>query len=386
MVKYCPMCGSPNPDNAMFCVRCGYRFSQVVQPIQQGPQMQQPMQQYPQQYYVQSQTVQFRPPPSPYPPSYLVYNRKYFSMIAGILAGLMVTFLGLSGLLGMIELFNALGSYSYFMSGTLSGFLGSLLVADIVYLVIGIFVLIFGIKKSFTIARITGIIVFIYFLMYAIAAFVVKLNTQGVLLVLGAAFILIASILSRVGGGGSNYMQDYFQQSTGYYPQYNQSSVPIGKIIGYSFGLVGIILTYFGLFGIYDTLNKYAKGSVAMMEVSYFGNNILGMVAGTMAMIGLLIHAFSKSSNTTKHVANIILEIGLILLGVGQIIVGVSIISKDILTGVEYLPGLLAAAAYMAYIGGIIDLIAGIFAIIVAIFFMIEDIMKMSGRLAEEAI
>jgi hypothetical protein len=50
------------------------------------------MQQHPQQYYVQPHPVQFRPPPSPYPPSYLIYNRKYFSMIAGILAGLTVTF------------------------------------------------------------------------------------------------------------------------------------------------------------------------------------------------------------------------------------------------------------------------------------------------------
>ena len=373
------MCGSQNPDNAMFCIRCGYRFSQAVQP----------MQQYPQQYYVQPQTVQFRPPPSPYPPSYLVYNRKYFSMIAGILAGLMVTFFGLSGVLGMIELFNAFnkaGGFGYYMSGTISGFLGSLLVAAIIYLVIGIFVLIFGIKKSFTIARIIGIIVFVYFLMYSIAAFVVKLNTQGILLIIGAVFILIAAILSGIEGGGSNYMQDYFQQPTGYYPQYSQSSIPIGKIIGYSFGLVGIILTYFGFFGIYDALNKYGGDAMAMMETSYFGNNILGMVAGIMAMIGLLIRAFSKSSNTTKHVANIILEIGLILLGVGQIIVGASIISKDILTGAQYLPALLAAAVYMVYIGGIIDLVAGIFAIIVAIFFMIEDIMKMSGRLAEEAI
>jgi len=386
MVKYCPMCGSPNPDNAMFCVRCGYRFSQVVQPIQQGPQMQQPTQQYPQQYYVQPQPVQFRPPPSPYPPSYLVYNRKYFSMIAGILAGLMVTFLGLSGVFGMIELLNSstikyLGS----LSSTFQGFVGSLLVAGIIYLVIGIFVLIFGIKKSFTIARITGILVFLYFLMYSIAAFLIKFNTQGILLILGAVFILIAAILSGMGGKGSNYMHDYFQQSTGYYPQYNQSSVPIGKVIGYSLGLVGIILTYFGFSGLYDSINKFGGGT-AMMETSYFGNNILGMVAGIMAMIGLLIRAFSKSSNTTKHVANIMLEIGLILLGIGQIIVGVSIISKDILSGVEYLPGLLAAAAYMVYIGGIMDLIAGIFAIVVAIFFMIEDIMKMSGRLAEEAI
>jgi len=40
----------------------------------------------------------------------------------------------------------------------------------------------------------------------------------------------------------------------------------------------------------------------------------------------------------------------------------------------------------MIYIGGSMDLIAGIFAIVVVIFFMIEDIMKMSGRLVEEAI
>ncbi len=103
-------------------------------------------------------------------------------------------------------------------------------------------------------------------------------------------------------------------------------------------------------------------------------------------MIGLLIRTFSKSSNTTKHVANIILEIGLILLGIGQIIVRVSIISKDILTGVRYLFALFTAAAHMAYIDGIVYLIAGIFAIIVAIFFIIEDTMKMRGRLAEEVI
>ncbi len=390
MVKYCPMCGSPNPDNAMFCVGCGYRFSQVVQPVQHGPQMQQPMQQYPQQYYVQPQPVQFRPPPSPYPPSYLVYNRKYFSMIAGILAGLMITFLGLSGVLGvagMLEILNSsAGRYLGYFFSNFYGFVGSLLAAGIIYMVIGIFVLIFGIKKSFTIVRIIGILVFLYFLMYSIAAFIIKFNTQGVLLIIGAAFILIAAILSGVRGGGSNYMQDYFQQSTGYYPQYSQSSIPIGKIIGYSFGLVGIILTYFGLFGFYGELDKYGGGEAAMVETVYFGNNILGMVAGMMAMIGLLIRAFSKSSNTTRHVANIIMEIGLILLGIGQIIVGVSIISKDILTGAEYLPALFAAAAYMVYIGGIIDLIAGIFAIIVAIFFIIEDAMKMSGRLAEEAI
>ncbi|MGC8692621.1 MAG: zinc-ribbon domain-containing protein [Thermoplasmata archaeon] len=26
MVKYCPRCGTPNDDNAQFCVKCGYKF------------------------------------------------------------------------------------------------------------------------------------------------------------------------------------------------------------------------------------------------------------------------------------------------------------------------------------------------------------------------
>ncbi|MGC9090099.1 MAG: zinc-ribbon domain-containing protein, partial [Caldisericia bacterium] len=25
MVKYCPRCGTPNDDNALFCVKCGYQ-------------------------------------------------------------------------------------------------------------------------------------------------------------------------------------------------------------------------------------------------------------------------------------------------------------------------------------------------------------------------
>jgi len=46
MVKYCPRCGTPNDDDANFCVKCGYRF-----PAQQTPQAPppsgQPQQPYP---------------------------------------------------------------------------------------------------------------------------------------------------------------------------------------------------------------------------------------------------------------------------------------------------------------------------------------------------
>ncbi|ARM76885.1 zinc ribbon domain-containing protein [Acidianus manzaensis] len=35
MVKYCPRCGTQNPDDAVFCYNCGYKFP-PMQPIQPG--------------------------------------------------------------------------------------------------------------------------------------------------------------------------------------------------------------------------------------------------------------------------------------------------------------------------------------------------------------
>ncbi len=42
MVKYCPRCGSPNTDDALFCIKCGYKFgeeSQKIEPVAQEPQI-----------------------------------------------------------------------------------------------------------------------------------------------------------------------------------------------------------------------------------------------------------------------------------------------------------------------------------------------------------
>ena len=50
MVKYCPRCGSQNPDDAMYCIRCGFPLTQPVnQPAAQQPPV--------------------SPPPYPQPPS-----------------------------------------------------------------------------------------------------------------------------------------------------------------------------------------------------------------------------------------------------------------------------------------------------------------------------
>ena len=62
MVKYCPKCGYPNPDEAMYCVRCGTPLvtvqpqsqlapQQQINNPQQAPQYQQTTPKYPQQQY-----------------------------------------------------------------------------------------------------------------------------------------------------------------------------------------------------------------------------------------------------------------------------------------------------------------------------------------------
>jgi len=72
MVKYCPRCGYPNADDAVFCVRCGYQFPNLPysQPPQQPPQQPVPSQQpqQPPQYPPNQQPPYGAPPaqPSPY--------------------------------------------------------------------------------------------------------------------------------------------------------------------------------------------------------------------------------------------------------------------------------------------------------------------------------
>jgi hypothetical protein len=70
MVKYCPKCGYPNPDDAMYCVRCGTPLA-TVQP-QPQPAPQQPIN-YPQQP-PQTQPPQYPQQPNP-PPVYPPYQQ-----------------------------------------------------------------------------------------------------------------------------------------------------------------------------------------------------------------------------------------------------------------------------------------------------------------------
>ena len=119
-------------------------------------------------------------------------------MIAGIFAGLAIMFFGLGEVLFIIQILSSAGGY---LSGEGYGLFGTMLAAFIVSIIIGIFVLIFGIKKSYSIAKIAGFMIFIYFIMFSVFSFIARLTTEGILLVLGSAFILLAVILSGIGVG-----------------------------------------------------------------------------------------------------------------------------------------------------------------------------------------
>jgi|GEM_PF-1852599 len=390
MTKYCPRCGTPNPDDALFCAKCGYQFPQSTTtpsptPTQPAPQSPPPQ---PMPPTTQQPTPYYPPPPYPQGPSSLDkltnYNRKYFSLIAGIFTGLEILLFAIFFMLFFITPFTSPGG-----AGRLSGVFGTLVGASAIYLIIGIFVLIIGIKRSFSgfFSFILGILAFLYFLLIAVALFIIphtSFVSEGVELVIGGVFLLIAVIMGR----SQPQTSTVYYQPTPYTPYPVQTStLPVSKIIAYVFGIVAAVLTYIGIGGLTKIVETIAailafiglSGATSISsstETFYFGTS-LGIVAGIIAPIGLMIGLFMSKSKIGKSITDIILAVALLIFGVGQIIVGGNIISAGIPNTSGY-PGTMAGALYTLYAGGVLDLIAGIFVLLVSIFLMVEDAMAIT--------
>lgn len=378
MTKYCPRCGTPNPDDALFCAKCGYQFPQSTTtpsptPTQPAPQSPPPQ---PMPPTTQQPTPYYPPPPYPQGPSSLDkfanYNRKYFSLIAGIFTGLEILLFAIFFMLLFISPFTFPGG-----AGPYSGELGTLVGASAIYLIIGIFVLIIGIKRSFSgfFSFILGILAFLYFLLIAVALFIIphtSFVSEGVELVIGSVFILIAVIMGR----SQTQASTVYYQPTPYTPYPVQTStLPVSKIIAYVFGIVAAVLTYIGLGGL-TSISSSTGVTLALTGIFYFGTS-LGIVAGIIAPIGLMIGLFMSKSKIGKSITDIILAVALLIFGVGQIIVGGNIISYG-LPNTSGLPGIIAGALDTLYAGGVLDLIAGIFVLLVSIFLMVEDAMAIT--------
>ena len=390
MTKYCPRCGAPNPDEALFCAKCGYQFPQSTTapsptPAQPAPQSPPPQ---PMPPTTQQPTPYYPPPPYPQGPSSLDkftdYNRKYFSLVAGIFTGLEILLFAIFLMLFFIIPFTFPGG-----AGPFSGVFGALVGASAIYLLIGIFVLIIGIKRSFSgsFSFILGILAFLYFLLIAVALFIIPHShfvSEGVELVIGSVFLLIAVIMGR----SQPQTSTVYYQPAPYTPYPVQTSTfPVGKIIAYVFGIIVAVLTYTGLGGVTNIVTIYVTaltfiglGSLSFIsiissstEIFYFGTS-LGVVAGIIAPIGLMTGLFMSKSRFGKSVTEIILAVALLIFSIGQIIVGGNIIGYG-LPNTSGLPGIIAGALDSLYAGGVLDLIAGIFVLLVSIFLMVEAAM-----------
>jgi hypothetical protein len=262
-------------------------------------------------------------------------------------------------------------------AGPFSGVWGTLVGASAIYLLIGIFVLIIGIKRSFSgsFSFILGILAFLYFLLIAVALFIIPQSpfvSEGVELVIGSVFLLIAVIMGR----SQPQTSTVYYQPAPYTPYPVQTSTfPVSKIIAYVFGIIVAVLTYTGL-GSVTSIPSSTEVSLSLTGIFYFGTS-LGVVAGIIAPIGLMTGLFMSKSRFGKSVTEIILAVALLIFGVGQIIVGENIISNG-LPNTSGLPGIIAGASDTLYAGGVLDLIAGIFVLLVSIFLMVEAAMAIT--------
>lgn len=165
-MKYCPKCGAPNEDDAVFCKQCGSPLPMGSVPPQHqnvqasSYQQAQTPPQYPnnvQQPGIQSgqNPPQSGPPQGNYPPPYGSIPKQQFSeflsaentiLIALIFSGISVLVFFVEMIYSVISLLSlsayvaSLGpSYSYFYSGAIAGAYVAIFIYLIV-MVIGIFV------------------------------------------------------------------------------------------------------------------------------------------------------------------------------------------------------------------------------------------------------
>ncbi len=352
MVKYCPRCGTQNPDDARFCMKCGFDFSQLSQPNYQPTQ---PNYQPTSPTQPSSQSDQLN----------LNFNiskltnlsNKYFILVGGVLTGTSFVLFALSLLMLFASPFTQSGG-----AGSYAPFDGLMVAAFALYLVYGIFALILGIMRrlSGAMSFILGILTFLYFMLLGVGMFVLqgvssgvyKTDTDGVELILGAIFILVTMFTLR-------------------------SDILTNKIVGYTFLLVGIILAYAGITGglVRESLFLSSLAGV-MFSASFFVSN-LAIVAGILLPLVLITNLFISKTIVGNSITNMLLSITLLIFGIGQILLGASAIGAG-LPSTSGLPGILVGSFYTGYVAGIIDLIAGIFLLIVSIFFIVDQSLSLS--------
>ncbi|BFH74827.1 hypothetical protein SJAV_27710 [Sulfurisphaera javensis] len=354
MVKYCPRCGSPNPDDAVFCQRCGYPL-QGTQQIQPPQPIQQPL--------TPPQPIQYAQQPAPY--SYPYYQQPktasdYGQMLARwgtILYGIVYFLLGIGGILSEV---------SFYTSGEPGKIVGSIILSAIgsaMLFLLGVIALLIGFTKN--IMRwmfLGGIFIFIYFLMMGIGYIYTGVEfgqsastAGGVLLIISSIFVFLAAFFAK----NINLGRKLFAIVLGIV-----SFFIIYGVASYYAGLVGLLQ---GLASLFGQSSSPIPAILFLFSASFFNSDLaLLAIAFMMTMLSVVIILFY--SNLTKYI-NVFLYLAFLIFSLGVLVLGVEGVSG----GIPSMSGMSAAfkaSVYVSVTAAIIDIAAGSLLTIGALIFL----------------
>jgi len=330
MVKYCPNCGRPNPDNARFCAYCGYDLSAVPSA---GAYRAQTAQAYQTAYYRRPAYIEFEYP------SWL----KYLALVAGIMAG--IGFI-LGGVLSI---------------ATSGGNAFSIILGAGV-LLLGISVLLSGIIFN---PRLVSIMLMLYGILVGVSLIYVRLTVEGIMYILFGLFALLAGIFSSLqtkAGYIVSSIMTYLLAIFFMIGTYKVSSLMslLGSslsisisIYGYNYNInLGFIVTYF--------ISLFTMGS----------NYILAFVAMLVLATALILYGALQSA-TGKFITYLMLSIAGILMGIGLLLPNIEVISGVSSLGSHAFSvwqlALMTVGSIMLTIGGVMAMIYSILGLIYTI-------------------
>jgi len=321
MVKYCPNCGRPNPDNARFCAYCGYDLS-AVPPA--GTYRAQTAQAY-QTVYRRSAYIEFEYP------SWL----KYLALVAGITAGI-------GFILGGVVSIAASGGNVF---GILAG-------AGV--LLLGLSALLSGIIFN---PRLVSIFLMLYGILAGVSLIVSRLTVEGIMMLLFGLFALLGGIFSNLG---------------------SRAGYIISSIMIY----LAAIFFMIGAYKVTSLISLFAYGLTAyglkfvatfLTSLLTLGSNyILAFIAMLVLATAVILYGALQSA-TGKFITYLMLSIAGILMGIGLLLPNVEVISEmsGLGSSIFY-----AWQATLIMVGSIMLTIGGVMAMIYSILGLIYTIMS----------
>ncbi|BCU68924.1 zinc ribbon domain-containing protein [Stygiolobus caldivivus] len=341
MTKYCPKCGTPNPDEAVFCGKCGFRFPPIQQPtpLPQQPQPAYPT--YPQQPAYPQQTY----------PQYYPQRQHWTETIGGklILAGGLILGLALI-VLGVADILSTIHSFSL---GVDTASVYALLdIYYAMYIVAGIFAIaVSASKKVLPSIPILVIVAFIGTITLGLA------QVLASYLSISTPYSLVSPLLNYgilLTAGSVLYLVGFFVGRSG-----NLARVITGFVIGFVGAMMAISESVNFNLEIFDTYGPITWGSIIILAV-----------AGFLA-------AFNKP--WSMPIGKLVGEIGAVIGFLGVLYLGGQ--NVGYIPVLDHLPILTQLSLVLSYVGYVLDIPSSILLIIGSFFYGAKALRELNQAL-----